>query len=188
MPLQLGPGSPSLGRRGPRDMESDHMCDGVPVRVRQSFASYVWRALCSYSFLKSVHCATPTVNGHCRLRGPHSDKYTNVRKGGLNILPFHCTFPSLQSSQSDTVVWCGVGGPGLSGSVPLDPPIGFRALTPWSFRRPTLCNGRRWGRHLRRPTLGGLPSLPTLFPFWTCVPRVPAVVGSKPSMCPLAQF
>ena len=29
VPLQLGLGSPSLGRQGPRDMETDHMCDGV---------------------------------------------------------------------------------------------------------------------------------------------------------------
>ena len=26
-------------------METDHMCDGVPVRVRQSCASYVWSAI-----------------------------------------------------------------------------------------------------------------------------------------------
>ena len=31
VPLQLGLGSPSLGRRGPRDMETDHMCDGVSM-------------------------------------------------------------------------------------------------------------------------------------------------------------
>ena len=39
VPLQLRLGSPSLGRRGPRDMETGHVCNGVPVRVRQSFAS-----------------------------------------------------------------------------------------------------------------------------------------------------
>ena len=41
VPLRLGLGSRSLGRRGPRDMETDHMCGGMPVRVRQSFVAYV---------------------------------------------------------------------------------------------------------------------------------------------------